>query len=398
MLHQIVTIDIFPLVFLALYFFSALVLTSYYTGLMWKYHRYWKALPPWSVPDSFIPQTKVSILVPARNEAANIEACIQSIFAQKYPRHLFELIIIDDHSTDATPRLVRIMKKKYPQLSLICLADLQVDQDHIAFKKWALEQGIAKAKGDLIVGTDADCMVSENWLNLLVSFYESKKYAFIAAPVNFFQEQNQLEYFQSLDFIGMMGITGAGIHGKFQHMCNGANLAYERSAFEAVGGFKGIDGRASGDDMLLLQKMAKQFPERIGFLKNPAATVHTKAMPDWRSFLNQRIRWASKSYDYPEWQVTFRLAMVFLFCCFILFSPLLIPFLGWYAAIIFVGMLLVKGIVDYFFLGAMSRFFGRSALMKKYWSAVPLHLIYIVSVGILANITKTYEWKGRKVR
>ena len=365
---------------------------------MWKYHRYWKALPHWSIPDAFSPQTKVSILIPARNEAANIEACIQSIFAQKYPANLFNLIIIDDHSSDATPVLVRAMKKKYPQLELICLSDLQVDQDHIAFKKWALEQGIAKANGDLIVSTDADCIVSENWLNLLVSFYESEKYAFIAAPVNFFQEQNQLEYFQSLDFIGMMGITGAGIHGKFQHMCNGANLAYEKAAFEAVGGFKGIDGRASGDDMLLLQKMAKHFPKRIGFLKNADATVHTKAMPDWRSFLNQRIRWASKSYDYPEWQVTFRLAMVFLFCLFILGSPLLIPFFGWPVAIAFLGMLLVKGIVDYFFLGAMSRFFSRSALMKKYLFAVPLHLIYIVSVGILANLTKTYEWKGRKVR
>ena len=384
---------------LTLFFLPILLfLTAYYVLLMRRYYLNWQALPAWQLPSRFIPKTKVTILVPARNEAANIAACIQSILDQNYPPELYQLIIIDDHSTDKTPDIIQAFQQDHSQIRLVRLHELQGAKENIAFKKWAIQEGIAQASGDLIVSTDADCIVPANWLSLLVSFYESKNHAFIAAPVNFHQERSILEYFQSLDFVGMMGITGAGIHGHFQHMCNGANLAYEKKAFEAVGGFAGIDGRASGDDMLLLQKVARKFPERIGFLKNAEATVLTTAMPDWKSFLNQRIRWASKSYEYPEWRVTLRLALVFIYCFSIVLSGFLIPLLGWPAAIAFGGMLLVKVITDYFFLGAMSRFFGRKDLMKKYFSSVPLHLLYITLVGLLANMTKSYEWKGRKVR
>lgn len=388
----------FPFSVLYCFLLLAVVLSGYYVNLMWRYQKHWRALPAYRLPEDFTPSTSLSILIPARNEAANIETCLLSILQQDYPKALYEIIVIDDHSTDQTATLVNQFQKTYSNLHLICLADIPAAKNQSAFKKFAIEQGIQQAKGKLIIGTDADCLAPPDWLRLMAAFYESKKPVFIAAPVNFHQEKSVLEYFQSLDFVGMMGITGAGIHGRFQHMCNGANLAYEKAAFEAVDGFAGIDGKASGDDMLLLQKMIRQFPDRIGFLKNPGATVRTTAMPNWPSFVGQRIRWASKSYDYPEWQVTLRLAMVFAFCWAIIISFLLIPFLGWMAAIVFLLMLGSKTIVDYFFLGEMSRYFGRDDLMQKYLSSVPLHVIYIAWVGLLANFTRTYDWKGRRIR
>ena len=113
-------------------------------------------------------------------------------------------------------------------------------------------------------------------------------------------ERNLLERFQSLDFCGMMGITGAGIHKKYLLMGNGANLAYEKAVFEEVGGFEGIDHLASGDDILLMQKIAKVYPEQLVFVKNLEAVINTTAQPTWRAFIQQRVRWASKSAQYPQ--------------------------------------------------------------------------------------------------
>ena len=364
---------------------------------MFRYLEGWKNLPQWETPFDFQPQTKVSILIPARNESANIHRCIQSILAQKYPASLFEIIVIDDHSTDGTAEVVQAFGAS--NVRVLFLKDFVKDRAKLkAFKKKAIEIAIQKSMGELIVTTDADCVVPAEWLNLLVSFYEKKQYKFIAAPVNFHEEKSVFEKIQSLDFLGMMGVTGAGIHRKFMNMCNGANLAYEKKAFYDVGGFEGIDGIASGDDMLLMQKMAKHFPNKIGFLKNKNATVLTKAMPDWQSFTQQRIRWASKSGSYQEFQILVILALVFFFCVSIVVNLFLLPFFFGKIIKVLLIQLLVKTIIDYFFLNQMSVFFGRKDLMKIFLPAQVFHIFYIAIIGFLGNVVKRYEWKGRKVK
>lgn len=371
---------------------------------MLRYIEGWQALPTWNIPFDFSPKTKVTILIPARNESENIQRCIQSILNQKYPIHLFEIILIDDHSTDGTADLVQ--QFQVSNLLILFLKDFIKNRNELkAFKKKAIEIGIEKSKGELIITTDADCIVPSDWLNLIVSFYEKsantnegKPYQFIAAPVNFHDEKSLFEKFQSIDFLGMMGVTGAGIHRRFMNMCNGANLAYTKNAFHEVNGFVGVNEIASGDDMLLMQKIAKRFPNQIGFLKNHKATVLTKAMPDLKSFSNQRIRWASKSGNYQELQIIIILALVFLFCVSILLNFFLLFFLFEKIALVFTFQILVKTIIDYFFLNKMCHFFNRKDLMKIFLPAQFFHILYIVSIGFISNLKKEYNWKNRKVR
>lgn len=364
---------------------------------MLRYFLNWKSIPIWEIPTTFSPQTKVTILIPARNESANIQACIQSILDQKYPSQLFEVLVIDDHSDDNTAALVQQFQASNVQV--LFLKDFVKDRSKLqSFKKKAIEVGIENSNGDLIISTDADCITPQNWLNYIVSFYEEEKYKFIAAPVNFHKENSLFEKFQSLDFLGMMGVTGAGIYGKFMNMCNGANLAYEKKAFYEVDGFNGIDKIASGDDMLLLQKMAKRFPTQIGFLKNKNATVLTKGEPVLKSFTQQRIRWASKSGNYQELQIIFILALVFFFCVSIVFNFFLVPFffakIGW----VFLTQLIIKTIVDFFYLNHLATFFQRKDLMNIFFPAQVFHIIYISVIGLLGNVVKEYNWKGRKVK
>ncbi|MEM9888782.1 MAG: glycosyltransferase [Bacteroidota bacterium] len=363
---------------------------------MRQYILAWRELPSWKVPTDFKAQTKLSILIPARNEAENILAGLRSIAKQNYPTELWEVLVLDDYSEDETATLVENFPAK--NVRLLKLADFVMEGETQSYKKKAIEIGIAQAKGELIVTTDADCIVQPNWLKFIVSIYQEKDCQFIAAPVNFYEESNALERFQSLDFIGMMGIAGGGIQRKFMRMCNGANLAYTKAAFHAVNGFEDINQMASGDDMLLMQKMAQEYPEGIVYLKNKEATTFTKAKPNLAAFYQQRLRWATKSASYPEKLVTLILAMVFFFCCNILLSAVLSLFWHWQIIFILISSLFTKAMMDYIFLSKMSRFFQRQDLMKSFVSSFFMHILYIVFIGFAANLVKQYEWKGRRVQ
>ncbi len=375
----------------------SLSLAGVYFFIVFTYQKGWHALENWEIPTGYTPQTKVTVIVPARNEEKKIIECLTSIVTTEYPSNLLEVIVVDDHSTDQTAQLVKDFSVKHPNVRLLPLADFTRNRKINSYKKLAIKTAISLSEGELIVTTDADCVVPVDWLQLMVSFYELKKVCFIAAPVNLYRESSAFEKFQSLDFLGLMGVTGAGIRLGWMNMCNGANLAYAKSAFEKINGFEGIDFMASGDDIFLMQKMAAYFPDKIGFLKNKKATVFTLAKPDVKSFFAQRLRWATKSGNYQEWKITTVLVVVFFYCCAIVFS-LFAAFSSIKWAILFVVLLTVKSLVDYIFLREMAVYFNRTDLLQKYWAAQVLHIIYIVTIGTVSNLKKQYDWKGRSVR
>lgn len=373
--------------FISYSLFSVILLACYLIIIL-CYVFYWNQVNRWELPEQFHPQTSVAVLVAARNEEKNIAACIEALLAQKFPNTLLHIYIIDDHSTDRTAALVEDYAAQHTPVHLLRLPEGQEG------KKAALAAGIQASDSTLIVTTDADCTMGEHWLAYIVSFYEEYQPKFIAAPVVFHEEKNVLERFQSLDFMGMMAISAAGIKGRFMGLCNGANLAYERQAFEAVNGFAGIDHLPSGDDMLLLQKIQKRFPKEIAYLKNEQASTFTHAKPTFSDFLQQRLRWASKSSAYKGWQVWFMMGIVWILSINMLLDLLLglwNPFfLFWW------GMkMIIKGMSDFFFLSMMAFFFNRQDLMKSFPAAIFLHWFYIITVGTLGLFKRRIEWKGR---
>lgn len=381
---------------LDLYYLLSVLLAGIYLFIISRYIYGWNLLEEWQIPKNHEVATTISVLIPARNEAENIIDCIQSILAQDYPSDLFEIIVIDDHSTDQTAALVQNLQ--HPQVRLLSLANHINQHQYNSFKKLAISLGIEHAQGRLIVTTDADCIASPSWLYALASFHEKKNKNFIAAPVVFHREQNLLQRFQSLDFIGMMLITGAGIRLRWMYMCNGANLAYTKRLFQAIGGFEGLGQFASGDDMLLMHKVLQEYPDQIGYLKSAKAIVKTAAKADLGSFFQQRLRWASKSAAYQDWKVTLILALVFFFCCSIFLNFLLLPFLGRSILLLLLFQLTLKTLSDYFFLKKSSIYFQKEQLMRYFLPAQMLHILYIVIIGFWSNIQKNYVWKGRKVR
>ncbi|OJV53027.1 MAG: hypothetical protein BGO31_04545 [Bacteroidetes bacterium 43-16] len=339
-----------------------------------------------------------SIIIPARNEAENIAQCLGSILDNDYPADRFELILIDDFSEDNTVAIAS--KFSGPNLRIIRLSEHINPEERLnAFKKKALEIGISKAKGTFIITTDADCIVGKNWLRSYArQLNTSDEIQCLAAPVNFIPYQgrkNWLYYFQSIDFMTMQGITIASNRLGLGNMSNGANFLFSKMAFETVDGYKGIDQKASGDDMMLMQKIQNRFPGGIDYLFDPKAIVDTPVQPDWASFLNQRIRWASKADSYPQRKLTLVLLLVYLFNLNMLFLAIAACF-NPIACKSLQYIFLSKIIAEIIFVTPLSIFFNKRNELLFLIILQPLHILYIISAGFLGKFG-TYKWKGRSV-
>lgn len=365
-----------------------------YFILIFNYERWFEKLR-YFTPAQSSPVTRFSIIIPARNEEDNIEKCILSILNNDYPVELFEIIVADDFSTDTTPDVVKTLQQQYPNVKLMQLANF-VSGKLNSYKKKAIETSISMAANEWIITTDADCTVPKQWLALYDAYIQQSNPVFVAAPVMFTCNGSFISMFQCLDFISLQGITAASVSAGFHSMCNGANLAYSKAAFTAVNGFKGVDNIASGDDMLLMHKILKQFPGKVGYLFSPQAIVLTAPMPDWKSFINQRIRWASKATSYDDKRIFWVLLLVYLFNVYLLLLPVVAIF---YPPFFMYWLLLLLGktICELGFMKHVAKFFSLNKLLWWFPFMQPFHIIYTVISGWLGKFGK-YEWKSRVVK
>jgi cellulose synthase/poly-beta-1,6-N-acetylglucosamine synthase-like glycosyltransferase len=375
---------------------TTIVLSILYSLLIILYRRWFLELPLFETAADLKPITKFSVIIPARNEAANIDRFLPSILEQQYPIDLFDVTIINDHSSDDTALRVQALQKKYAHLFLIELSEHLNDGVTNAYKKKAIEIAIAQSKGDWIVTTDADCSAQPLWLLQFDAYIQKEQPVFVAAPVMFLNTGSFLSLFQVLDFMSLQGITAAAVNAGSHAMCNGANLAYLKTAFYEVGQFRGIDHIASGDDMLLMQKIKQRFPGKLGYLFNEKAIIQTEAMPNWKSFLNQRIRWASKADSYQDKRIFMVLLLVYLFNFSLLLMALCLFFVAhsWSYLVIIVA---IKTIVEMSFMIPISRFFGLTEIIGWFPMMQPFHILYTVIAGWLGKFG-SYQWKGRKLQ
>lgn len=355
---------------------------------MLYYWHSWADIKEFEAPHYFVPAEKVSIIIPARNEEKNIARLLDALLRQTYPRHLTEIIVADDHSTDDTAKIAAA----YPGIKLI---SLQADAIN-SYKKKAIATGIAGATGTWIITTDADCIPPDNWLTTLMAFRKQKEAIFIAAPVLINPGWPLVRLFQSLDFMVLQGITGAAVAKGIHSMCNGANMGYSQEVYEAVGGFEGIDHIASGDDMLLMHKIWRADKSHVYYLKAKDAIVSTAPVAGWRAFFQQRIRWASKAPYYTDKRIFAALLLVYLFNL----SFLLLFAYGFWDYRCWIALLagwVAKTVAELPLFTSISLFFLNKSRPLTFFLLQPLHIAYVIISGLLGQ-RGGYEWKGRKVK
>jgi cellulose synthase/poly-beta-1,6-N-acetylglucosamine synthase-like glycosyltransferase len=236
--------------------------------------------------------------------------------------------------------------------------------------------------------------MGKSWLSAMLDGFQEDT-GMVSGPVTL-EGDTLLMEFQALEFMGLIAVGAAGIAAKQPTMCNGANLAYRKSAFEAVGGFAGIDHIASGDDELLMHKIAATRQYQIAFVRNQDAIVHTAAQANWQDLKRQRIRWVSKSTAYKRRSITMTLVLAYL-------AMLGFPFLlvaGFWEPRLWAWLLsnlLLKILAEAVVIYPAAVFFGKLRLMKWLPFEQVAHIAYVLWVGIAGN-RKSYEWKGRKVK
>lgn len=355
----------------------------------------WRRMPEFHQDESEIltEGILISVIVPVRNEADNLPLLLADLQNQSLPKELFEVLVVDDASSDGTADIVI----EYAAANDLNLSLLYSNGDRSSSpKKRAISTAIYQATGKYIVTTDGDCRVGEGWLSTIASFFAKTEAKCVSGPVTFNDEGKPMDYLQTVEFSSLVGSGACAMAAGKPNMCNGANFAYERSVFFEVGGFDGVDGIASGDDEFLLQKIAAKYPEQIFFLKSRDAIVQTTPHRSWRAFKSQRQRWASKWKYYTRSSP--RVLAVFIFLAnFSLLVTSLLYFLGALSGHIAVALLLLKILPEWLFIGAVLRFLRKEHTLIYIPVVQIIYPFYVVFFG-LAGQSKSYHWKGRELQ
>ena len=335
---------------------------------------------------------RFSVLIAARDEAETLPQLLRDLAAQTLSAARFEVIIANDHSTDATAAIVAAAAEESG--FALRLIEMPVGQTG---KKTALLAAQQAARAPWLVCTDADCRLGPGWLAAYAGLLARQPQAnFISGPVLLTGPGNWFTTLMGLEFAGLVGVGAACLARQQPTMCNGANLAYRRTAFEAVGGFADNAHLASGDDEFLLHKIHAAFLGTAHFLADAAAIVRTAAPPTLGALLRQRVRWASKWRHYQS-SASRRLALLVLGANVALavgvVAALVWP--GLWPWVVAAGALKLSG--DAWFLGPVLEFLGRRRWLSGLLLLQLLYAPYALAIGA-AGWRGGYEWKGRAVR
>jgi poly-beta-1,6-N-acetyl-D-glucosamine synthase len=330
---------------------------------------------------------KITVIVPVRNEKRNIINCLRSLENQSYNDTDFEIIIVNDHSTDSTLVMVNnyIKESEYN----IKLYDLERNKTS---KKEALKYGVEKSNYEIIATTDADCILPKEWLNNISEAF-SNEINMLLGPVIFKEKNGFLSNFQTLDMLAIQGLEFGALGYNKAVLNNAANLSYSKNQFYAVDGFDDFE-TPSGDDIFLLEKFKQQNKFKIRGLLRPDFVVETASEKTFASFINQRLRWSSKAKYYKS-KLLILLSVIILLqntCQLFIYYHLL--FIEKYKMICLI-LLLSKWLIDFILLFLVSSFFERKKSLLYFIPVQLVYPIYIVFVGIASRWMK-FEWKDRE--
>lgn len=379
---------------IAVIFLSIQFVYALFTLLVWLG---WYRTPLFEREPAFVPATTIAVVIVVRNEAHNLKALFDSLMLQRYPAHLFEVFLVDDFSTDSTLQVGRNIQQTSP--FTIHLLELQAyvnaELADGSFKKKGIEWAISQTDAELIVTTDGDCVVPKNWLVNLAAFYQHTHAHMICGAVTFKDEKDTIfTRLQTVEFASLIGSGAATMQLGLPTMCNAANLAFARKTFEQVGGYRDTASTATGDDLFLMHKIYRFYPEGVYFLKNQESTVHTQSQKTISDFYQQRKRWASKWKLYEDWRVSALAVFIFTGNLALLLATGC-AIAGYLSIQVFLLGILVRSSTEWLFLGTLLHYLKQKKLIPWILLVQLIYPVYVVFFGMAVQ-QKGYRWKGRK--
>lgn len=368
--------------------FILLTLTLIYSGFIFWCLKGWKKN---SVPNQRLNTNAhtIDIVIAIRNEARSIYHLLEQLSLQTYIKSNFRVVVVDDHSSDNSAGIVADFFKTHPAVSGLLL------HAEGNGKKSAMAQAIRLSNAELILTTDGDCNVGENWLRSMVEPFSDPKISFVAGPVILTGGKSLISLLQRMEMIGLTGIAGASIQNHRAMMCNGANLCFRKSSYEKVQGYSG-SAFASGDDTQLMRKFNSEDPGQLTFVRSVSALVKSHSERSLGSFWQQRRRWATK--------IPFTLSFFTVFIAIVswlvhsgLLVGLILSFFYQEVVLLFLLSFAIKFCAEIMFLKKVGNDLDQKTNSVVIFLIQPFYWVYITLVGIAVPFA-TYEWKGRKLK
>ena len=346
------------------------------------------------VKNNFMPDNtfhpSVSIIISVHNEEKNLPSLLNILSNQNYHSE-YEIIIANDRSSDSTKKIISSYAKNHDYIKLINIKETPIGWGH---KKWALNKCIEKAKFNIIMQTDGDCLPTSQWINSMVENFSNPNVIFVSGPAPMENNKNQFSKYYQLDSLAQDALSASGLTRQLSFSCTGRNIAFLKNSFLDINGYEGIEHYESGDDDLLLQKFSTLLDGSIKFSFNPDSIVISDPPTSINEFINQRIRYASKGFEYYKLntKIEFRILLPFLYSINLICLLGIILFIQ-KSDIIYLYPIILKFISDYWL---CSIFFNKINVFFSIFNFLILsliHPIYVVSLG-LASPFINYNWKN----
>ncbi|MBI3585536.1 MAG: glycosyltransferase [Ignavibacteriales bacterium] len=323
----------------------------------------------------------VSVVIAARNEEQNIADCLESVLQQTYPKDKFEVILVNDNSTDRTGEICQSFVRRFENF----ITFVAQEDPMLRGKTNALNQGIEKARGEIILITDADCTVPPTWIE-----HTAKRYTpsvGIVGGMTLQKASSNFEGMQSLDWAYLLGLASATVSMHNPLSTIGNNLSFRKSAYGEVGGYKKIPFSVT-EDFMLFQSIVKTRKWDYLYPIDPNVLVLSKPCQTLKELVRQKHRWGKGGLDM---KLSGFLIMVIGFSThgFTLFTFLLGNFV--YA----LTALFIKLIADYVFLFKVLQRLKRTDLLKYFYWFELYYTIYILLLPFVVFFGGKVVWKGR---
>jgi len=324
----------------------------------------------------------ISIIVAARNEENNILDCMNSLDKLIYPNDKIEIIIVNDHSTDRTGEIIESFIKDKPKFKTI-IPDKQIGS--LKGKTNALANAIKIARGEIILTTDADCIVSPTWAKTLVSYYQNDV-GFVGGFTTQ-QDYNVFAGMQAIDFIFLLTVNAGALNLGKPLGCIGNNMSYRKSAYEEVGGYENIPFSVT-EDFNLLMAIHKLKKYKILYPLDAGALVVSKPCPDWQALYWQKKRWGVGG---TESDIIGYLVMLWGYITHA--AMILTPFLF---SLTSLYLCFFKIFIDYFFVYPVYKRLNLKLRFNHFIAFEIYFIIYVLLLPFIVLPNKKVKWKGRE--
>jgi len=369
-----------------------IIFTILYSTFLWWLKRGVPGLSTNHLNNDSYSKCSVSVIIAARNEEKNIPIVLEHLTQQEYPEDKYEIIIANDGSEDGTDIIISNFMEIDNRIKHI---KIENPPSNWSPKKWALNQAVSRAEGEILLFTDADCTMKSNWIRSMIKPFKVDTVGLVVGPSPLEKGGGMWSKLMLMDSLGQDALAAGGIARNLPLTCSGRNLAIRRSVFNGVNGYESIEKYFSGDDDLMLHKIATE-GYQITFMLSHHAEVISPPPQSIKAFYDQRLRFASKGKSYfslPFINPSFKIILTT-----ILITNVLVSFSLGVSAVTLKFFWLIPwsikmfgdGTLIYTYCKSLNRKFNLlSFLINELW-----HSFYVTYFGVMGSFVPI-TWKKR---